>query len=103
MEWLYSLCVSCHGAIHQAAKSMTLRRATALIVGEEQVAPRRRHSNKKNPVKVTCLPNHEVADQKKKVTLTDQNDALHSRFAANRRNREKFKQERLDRETWIRH
>ena len=30
MEWLYSLCAPCHDAIHRAAKTMTLRKATEL-------------------------------------------------------------------------
>jgi len=32
MEWLYSLCVPCHNAIHRAARVMPLRKATELIL-----------------------------------------------------------------------
>lgn len=32
MEWLYSLCAPCHDAIHRAAKTMTLKKATERIL-----------------------------------------------------------------------
>ena len=107
MDWLYSLCVPCHEAVHRAATTMTLRAATDLILGatregkvtrlpdagRRQMLRTRKNppgkKSKKQKRKIRVRPAHIKDTKNKKQKLIDANEELHATFAANRERRER--------------
>lgn len=106
MEWLYSLCVPCHDAIHRAATTMPLRKATDLILGatregnviylpdagRAQMLRTRRNapkpSKRKKRKQRKTRPAHIQANKSKKQRLIEENEQLRETFRQNRERRE---------------
>ena len=96
LEWLYSLCVSCHDEIHRRAaeKGTTLRQATNAVLGITRSKKPKRKAKQRKPVVVTSLkirtggPRLSPATKKRRG-LAGANDELHEIQKRARENRER--------------
>lgn len=113
MDWLYSLCVPCHDAIHRAAQNMTLRAATELILAAPGTSSNvihladdwrlsksatkarqaKRYRSKPSRVskrkKRAMKAQHVKDDARKKSKIELENERLHAIFKDNRERRER--------------
>lgn len=94
MEWLYSLCATCHDGIHALAaqRGVTLRHATEAVLAspvvvETRVLPERPPRKKKKPKRKPSV--RSTPTKTKKQKLADENERLHETFRVNRERRER--------------
>lgn len=100
MEWLFSLCVGCHGEIHRLAEKMPLRHATELVIESRtpvvrlpddprlsKSAAKWRQRKDKGKSKGKKRKGSVAPRPKKKSNLIEENERLREFFKANRERR----------------